>query len=382
MFKVILWDYTGESANWAKNFLKDDVEIIRTLHSDDDDQAKVIMRGDWNFVLIFEQDQRELFNEIFKTMHEMNFSTNNIIFARDFYHWLNNPTAVYALLKPEMCDQIYRYWSYYNQRRWHKYHSVSVEGLHYVGTSIDNAIMWYMYINNKNFAADEMKIFHDLSKKYYRIDDSGGIFLDLGANIGTTGFYFLKKFAPNLKLLAFEPDAENFKLLRINAILNDMEDRATLVNCGLGDKFDELTMYRDLTNPGNDSLFKLDDNQPTETIKIIPLDSYLAENKIAAEEVKYMWIDAQGFEPQILFGAKNLLTKNSIPLFVEFNPLTWEQMGYFEPLMAFFSELYSHFVHVEFGNIKLYPLEALRTIEPSKEQYGTRGDIFLIKNLA
>ena len=52
MFKVVLWDYTGESANWAKTFLKDDVKIIRTLRPDDPDQADVIMRGDWNFVFL------------------------------------------------------------------------------------------------------------------------------------------------------------------------------------------------------------------------------------------------------------------------------------------------------------------------------------------
>ncbi|MBR7025270.1 MAG: hypothetical protein IKI08_04620 [Selenomonadaceae bacterium] len=39
MFKVVLWDYTDESESWAKKFLKDDVEIIRTLRPDDPDQA-------------------------------------------------------------------------------------------------------------------------------------------------------------------------------------------------------------------------------------------------------------------------------------------------------------------------------------------------------
>ena len=33
MFKIVMWDYTGESMEWAKIFLKGDVEIIRTLIS-------------------------------------------------------------------------------------------------------------------------------------------------------------------------------------------------------------------------------------------------------------------------------------------------------------------------------------------------------------
>jgi len=79
-----------------------------------------------------------------------------------------------------------------------------------------------------------MKIFHDLAQKYYQVDDSNGLFLDLGANIGTTGIYFLKKLTPNLKLLAFEPDAENFKMLHANLILNDLYENSIVENFGLG----------------------------------------------------------------------------------------------------------------------------------------------------
>ena len=71
MIKVVLWDYTGESTACAKRYLKDDVEVIRTLRPDDPDQADVIMRGDWDFVLIFEQDQRELFDEILALSFEL-----------------------------------------------------------------------------------------------------------------------------------------------------------------------------------------------------------------------------------------------------------------------------------------------------------------------
>ena len=387
MFKVVLWDYTGESADWAKTFLKDDVKIIRTLRPDDPDQAEVIMRGDWNFVLIFENGQRELFNEIFKTMREMNFSTKNIVFAKDFHNMLNNPAAVYALLKPETCDQFYRHWNFLNHRRWHSYISVSAENIHYVCTANDDGIMWSTYTRSKNFAADAMKIFHALTKKYYGVDDSEGYFLDLGANIGTTGIYFLKKFAPNLKLLAFEPDAENFKLLRVNTILNDVDDRATLVNCGLGDKFDTLTMYRDLENPAVNNVLELNSDKPTETIKIIPLDAYFAENKIAAEEVKYIWIDTEGFEAQVLLGAKNLLRKNPAPVFMEFNPNAWNKTGCFEKFVALLKDVgYTHFIWIKemikSGTEKIYPTEKLWDWKNSDAEIDSLGDIFLIKAAA
>ena len=384
MFKVVLWDYTGESAHWAKNFFKDGVEIVRTLRPDDPDQAEVIMRGDWNFVLIFENGQRELFNEIFKTMREMNFSTENIIFAKDFDDWVRNPAATYALPKPQFCDQVLRQINFFNHRHRNRYIAADAENLHYVGTSADNFIMFRAYVWNKNNAADGMKLFYDLSKKYYGVDHSEGYFLDLGANIGTTGIYFLKKFTPNLKLLAFEPDAENFKLLRVNTILNDLEERATLINCGLGDKFDEMTMYRDLNNPGHNNVTEPKENVQTETVKIIPLDAYLSENKIAAEDVKYIWIDTEGFEPQVLFGAKNLLKKNPAPVFMEFNLMVWKNSGNLEKMTTLLQGVgYTHFIWVlemaQSGKEILYPLEKLFDFKNVNRDIGCMGDIFLIR---
>lgn len=235
-----------------------------------------------------------------------------------------------------------------------------------------------MYINRINYAEKNMKTFRALAKKYYGVNDSAGYFLDLGANIGTTGIYFTTKLAPNLKLIAFEPDAENFKLLRTNLILNDMGDnKATAVNCGLGDKSGEMKMYRNLENPGGNSVFG-NKNMPNETIKIMPLDDYFAKNKIAARDVKYIWIDTEGFEPQVLLGAKNLLRENPAPIFMECNLRAWDSSGAFDNMMALLAENYSHFIHFYRGE-KLYPLDALRTMERPNNALGQCGDIFLIR---
>ena len=260
----------------------------------------------------------------------------------------------------------------------------TVEGINYVATSKDITIMQDMYVSRVNYSATGIKMFHDLAKKYFNVDERAGYFFDLGANIGTTGIYFCKKLAPNLKCLAFEPDAENFKLLRINAILNDMEDKVTLVNFGLGDKFDEMTMYKDLFNPGHNNVTEPKDNVPTETIKIIPLDSYLDENKIAAEEVKYIWIDTEGFEPQVLLGAKNLLVKNPAPVHMEFNPKEWNKSGFFDRFVELLKAVgYSHFIWVQeiirLGEEKIYPIDKLWDWKNTNAGFGELGDIFLIK---
>ena len=382
MFKVLIWDYMGISAQWTDNFLrKDTVEIVRTLRPDDKDQAEVILRGEWNFVLIFEQNTREIFDEMLNTMRAMNFSTENIIFANNLSSWLQNPAATLLLIKPSALSKtIHLHMNFEFSRQFNNFVTCTVEGLSYVATSQDYTIMRSMYTERVNWSSQDMKRFHALARKYYNVDDSAGYFLDLGANIGTTGIYFLKKLAPNLKLLAFEPDPENFKMHRLNVILNDMEDKSTIVNCGLGDKFGEMTMYRNVLNPGANSVVSFYETQPTETIKIIPLDSYLAEKNIAAQEVKYIWIDVEGLEAQVILGAKNLLTKNPAPIFVEFNLGAWRKSGHFAEFMSLIESCYSHFILFAEGKEILCPLNALRTMNVlTDNELGQIGDIFLIR---
>ena len=390
MIKLVLWDYTSQSSTWCENFLRPNVaQIVRTLKPDDPDQAEFIMRGDWDYVFIFDDDNSQaVFNEILSTMRAMNVPTDNIIFATTALSWTDHPAAAYLLLNPteEPAEKVFRWLNFVNHKKWHQYNVCTVEGLNYVATSADEYTLALMCLDRKNYAADEMKAFHALTKKFYGVDDDDGYFLDLGANIGTTGVYFLQKLAPRLKLFAVEPDAENFKLLRVNLIMNDLDNRATLVNCGLGDKFDTLSMYRDPTNPACNG-FLCEGDRPTETIQIAPLDYLLAESDISPAEVKYIWIDTEGFEAQVLLGAKNLLAQTSAPLFVECNLGAWKNSGLLERLIEFLATVgYRHFITIqEFlrtGNEKIYPIKdilvGVNYVEPP---LGQVGDIFLIKNL-
>ena len=378
MFKVLIWDYTGISAQWL-NQVADmkDIEIVGTIKPKEHVPDILLQPNAWNWLLIFERGMRDFFEKI---IHISKLPPDKVIYALDMNSWVQHPKAAFTLTDISRGGgDIFLNVNFAMNRQLNKYLTCSVEKFNYIATSNDDYVIRRMYIMRKNHEADNMKRFQALAKKYYGVDDSAGYFLDLGANIGTTGIYFTKELAPNLKLLAFEPDPENFKLHRINLLLNDIgNDKATLVNCGLGDKLDEMTMYRNLRNPAQNNVTKPKDNVPTETIKITPLDAYLAKNNIAAQDVKYIWIDTEGFEPQVLLGAKNLLRKNPAPIFMECNLKAWDKSGRFEDMMALLAESYSHFVHVQSGDTA-YPLDALRIIERPNTPLGKIGDIFLIR---
>ena len=259
-----------------------------------------------------------------------------------------------------------------------KFFTCTVEGLSYIGTSDDPFRMPHMFINNVNWASKGMQRFHELAKKYYDVDDSAGYFLDLGANIGTSGLYFIKNITPNLKLLAFEPDPENYKMHHINIILNDLEEKTDLVNCGLANAESELTFYSNGSNPGARGFIKHGNSAPIATVKVISLDSYLAEKKIPAQSVKYIWLDTEGFEAKVLLGAKNLLRENPVPIFTECNLKAWDNSGLFDDMMKLLAEGYSHFIHFYKGET-IHPLEDLRTMGRPNNPLGQMGDIFLIR---
>ena len=376
MFKVLIWDYAGVSAQWLDQVADmKDIEVVDTIKPKEPVPEILLKRDAWDWLLIFEQGTRQFFDATIQTLQ---LPPERVIYALDVNSWIQHPKAAFALTDMQRAGDILLNVNFAISRQLSNFVTCTVEGLNYIATSQDE-ILRMMYTSRVNYTENNMKNFQALAKKYYGVDDGAGLFLDLGANIGTTGIYFLKKLAPNLKLLAFEPDPENFKLHQINLMLNDIgDDKATVVNSGLGDKTDEMTMYKWIGNPGGNTVFQYLGNMPTETIKIIPLDDYFAKNKIAARDVKYIWIDTEGFEPQVLLGAKNLLRENPAPIFMECNLRAWDSSGAFDNMMALLAENYSHFIHFYRGE-KLYPLDALRTMERPNNALGQCGDIFLIR---
>ena len=327
--------------------------------------------------MIFEEGMRDFFDTAIKISK---LPPERVVYALDLNSWLQHPKAAFALTDMQSAtgSTILLNLHLSINRQLNNFVTCTVEGLNYVAPSTDDFRMPNMSVNRVNWASHDMKRFHALAQKFYGIDGGAGYFLDLGANIGTTGLYFIKKLAPNLKLLAFEPDPENFKMHRVNAIHNDVDAATDLVNCGLGNEFDELMLYRNGSNPGANSFIKREHSTPIATVKIMPLDACLAEHNIAARDIKYIWIDTEGFEAQVLLGAKNLLRENPAPIFMECNLRAWDKSGCFDDMLALLAESYSHFIRVQ-GDDTVYPLEVLRTMERPNNPLGQCGDLFLIR---
>jgi FkbM family methyltransferase len=146
----------------------------------------------------------------------------------------------------------------------------------------------------------------------------------VGANIGFYTVLLADKVGKNGKVYAFEPDKTNFEILVKNIKENNLEN-VVVVNAAVGRKSETKILYKSEENLGDHKLYKtplgsaaspLDEG---ETVKIIKLDDYIKE------PINLMKIDTQGWEPEVIEGAKELIKKNKPVIFLEYSPASYKQ---------------------------------------------------------
>ena len=123
---------------------------------------------------------------------------------------------------------------------------------------------------------------------------SNDVIVDCGANVGELNLALALR-GVDIHYIGFEPDEETFKCLE----LNNKNMNSDLYNLALSNISGESNLYLD-NEGGNSSLvdFGTESNVIVETRT---LDSF------NFEKIKLLKIDAEGFEPEVLEGAKESL---------------------------------------------------------------------------
>jgi FkbM family methyltransferase len=136
---------------------------------------------------------------------------------------------------------------------------------------------------------------------------SGGLFIDVGANVGT---YTIWAAELGAQVIALEPAADTFQLLKENIALNGYPvtaiQAAASDHCGTG----RFTQGLDAGN-------SLCPNGPVVT-KLLTVDSLIGDSRVAG-----MKIDVEGFELDVLRGSARALADRRIGLI----QLEWNEMS-------------------------------------------------------
>lgn len=204
---------------------------------------------------------------------------------------------------------------------------------------------------------------------------------DIGANIGHISIPLLVDNTISKSYL-WEPDPENFKLLKCNIILNDLETKVNLFRYALGNKEKTLIMELSEDNYGdhriqsvNDLSYKTEKKRNTIAIPAKQLDSFV-DHDLNIDDL-LVWIDVQGFEAKVLEGAHQLLHKKPA-LCIEFWPYGLENQGGIEPLMSVLSN-YSLFYDLATDDKNAEPLCTLEKLYAQNYQADSfTMDILLV----
>ena len=144
---------------------------------------------------------------------------------------------------------------------------------------------------------------------------SGSIFVDVGANIGTTTILALRRhgFASGV---ALEPSPENYRALRLNLVANELESRVEALRVAASDEEGDLLLDVSKPNMGGHRIVEAA-TRPRQTVEVeaVTLDGLVRNGVIRPERVGLLWVDAPRHEGRVLAGASALI-EASVPLVV------------------------------------------------------------------
>jgi FkbM family methyltransferase len=209
------------------------------------------------------------------------------------------------------------------------------------------------------------------------IRTAGTTFVDVGANIGTSTLTALRAGFANA--VAFEPEDENFRLLRANLVLNDADRAVRAFRLALSDTAGAATID---PLPGKSGAARLlaADEQPrgeTQPVEVRRLDDLVADGTLAPAEIGLLWLDVEGHEVHVLRGAEQALA-HRFPAVLELNPNALRRTGGRADLAAVVGRHYTHVVDLRDDAASPVPSDEVEAIVEACEARRRATDVLCV----
>ncbi len=138
------------------------------------------------------------------------------------------------------------------------------------------------------------------------------VVVDVGANIG---YYTLLMAKKCKKVYAIEPDKKCFEILKKNVEENNLKN-VVLINKAASNKKENRFLIKDEENQGNSRISEMRNEKIDTRIMTETLDNML----INEQYISLIKVDTQGFEPEVIKGAKKIIKRDKPTLFLEYTP--------------------------------------------------------------
>lgn len=139
----------------------------------------------------------------------------------------------------------------------------------------------------------------------------GATAVDVGAHIGFLTCFMARAVGPEGNVVAFEPDAENFRFLRRNLRLNHLAADVHAVGAGSGNG------SRQFHITGSSDSHGFYEHPNTETLRVVTVQQVRLDDVL--RDADLLKIDTEGAECDVLEGAQRLLSSTP-PMLVEWTP--------------------------------------------------------------
>lgn len=166
--------------------------------------------------------------------------------------------------------------------------------------------------------------------------NSNSIVADVGANIG----YYTVQMAKKARLVyAIEPDKDNFEILKKNVENNKLEN-VVLINAAVGSKNEKIKLYKSTVNDGDHRVYNPGNRDKFNVVECLRLDDILKNE----QKISLIKIDTQGWEPEVIEGAKEIIKRDSPILFMEYWPNAYAEAKLDEGKMMRFLKKYYKYI--------------------------------------
>lgn len=157
----------------------------------------------------------------------------------------------------------------------------------------------------------------------------GSVFVDAGANVGYYSILVARVVGPTGRVYAYEPNPRLHDLLKKNFFINGLTGEA--FTNALGSERREATLWVRTFDSGGGYLSNDPNCDATASghtgvrVDVAVLDDILAKDT----EIDSMKIDVEGYEPEVVAGAKNVIKRShQLKMFIELNPQGWLGQGH------------------------------------------------------
>jgi len=273
---------------------------------------------------------------------------------------------------------------------------VEAEGLRYiVSTREASGVSYSTFVNGGRYEAGLMdRLLDELRKRGHMDSLQGRTVLELGANIGTETVAMLARYGA-ARVIAVEPDAENARLLRANLALNDVADRAHVLQLAVSDADGTVVLERSEENWGDHRVRVADpqgtavigeDVRATVEVTSRTVDALAAEGVLDLAAVDLVWMDVQGHEGHVLAGAQRLADAR-IPVLTEYWPYGLERAGGLDRFHDLVAARYADVVDLRADTqdppetlpaARVAELAARYSPQDSTARYVAHGDLLLL----